>query len=83
MILFSKGKLSIIPGSQNEAIISNDTVIKYNINIIKGIMKDIFLVIKSAINIRNKKIGTLIAVNDNIVGRKLQGPNIKFPFQRI
>ena len=61
----------------------SDTVIEYNINIIKGIIKEIFFVIKSAIKIKNKKIGTLIAVNDNIVGLKLQGPNIKFPFQRI
>ena len=83
IILFSKGKLRIIPGSQNEAIMSSITVIKYNDIISKGIMKDIFWEIKSEIKNKNKKMGTLNAVKDSIVGRKLQGPIIKPPFQRI
>ena len=64
-------------------MINNDTVIIYIITIIKGIKKEIFLVKKSEMKNRNKKIGILIVIKDSIVGRKLHGPNNKFPFQRI
>ena len=50
---------------------------------IKGIIIDIFWDKKSEINIKNKKVGIDIIINDTIVGLKLHGPNIKLFFIRI
>ena len=64
-------------------MINNVIVIIYIITIIKGIIKEIFWVKKSEMKKRNKNIGILNAIKDNIVGRKLHGPNNKFPLHRI
>ena len=52
---------------------------KYNKKIKIGINAEILFEIKSKLNIIKRKTGMLMAVNDNKVGRKLQGPKIILP----
>ena len=47
-----------------------------------GIMHVILLEIKSELNMRKRKTGIDMALNDNKVGRKLHGPKSIFPFNR-
>ena len=46
-----------------------------------GIIKENFWEIKSELNIKKRKTGIVIALNDNNVGWKLQGPKRIFPLK--
>ncbi len=50
--------------------------------IIIGIKKEIFWETNSELNIKKRRTGIVMALNDNNVGRKLQGPKSIFPFKR-